>query len=847
MSERPTVLRPASLTTASVTDLRGRRGLPRLPRAYTEPRAVQRLLDDELPPVLVLQAPRAFGKTAAMSWLLRQEASQQYEHVWVTPQHREVTPEELWETVARRLRDAGLDDSDWTSLNRSLTRRRRGLVVVVDDLDRMPQSVDDELAELATNHDRLHIVTMTRRTRPIELLATQLDGLVLHADDLRLGEAEVARMAVALGHKPDRSAVAELTRQARGWPGLLRVVLDEPLQLRAGELLIDQHVVDRFLRIQLAEVADDRTRRLLQILSVPERLPDELAFQLVGQGGRDRVAAFLADFGLAEAAVRARATGPDPIRAACAGMLAEDAPDTFRDVSLRVARWYDFHGQPALALRHAVAAEDWDLVAGLLTRHWSALLADAPGLARIALDRLPEVMVSSSARLLVARDYILNIATDGRARAAFTAGLLVPDGVARARSGRRLSLRQVLTLRSTGLYEAAHPLVEQRDLAEAIEVSGWSPEVVAAIPELLLEWATANLLANPGVSSTYAFCEAATWAEHLGAVSLWRDAAAGAALSHVLIGYPAAAQEWLALVERLPPSPRSAFAAAVIPLAAALVDLEHLRPPRTDLSAVEVPPELGDLEVLVLKLRADGLLAEGRVAEAVRLLEGYRIQPRESDVASLAEHVLVDTLVEAYLSDSHVERARRLLLDVDSPATVHRASWALVAFQSGEYDQVLAQGSDQGADLMPQQTLQLSLLGACAALRLQQRPVAVDAFQNAVSTATQTGMIRPFALVPRADVDELAGGDVQVAELLAPLRDHRPLLAEPQDGSGISPRELQVLEAVSSGASFAAVASRLFVSPNTVKSQMRDIYRKLGVRGRDHAVARARELGLLRR
>jgi LuxR family maltose regulon positive regulatory protein len=143
--------------------------------------------------------------------------------------------------------------------------------------------------------------------------------------------------------------------------------------------------------------------------------------------------------------------------------------------------------------------------------------------------------------------------------------------------------------------------------------------------------------------------------------------------------------------------------------------------------------------------------------------------------------------------------------------------------------------------------LTLALLRACSALRLQQRAVALDAFQTAVSTTTQTSMLRPYLMVPRADVLELAGDDVEVSELLDRLDGRAGLLPEPQDGSGLSPREMQVLEVVATGASFAAVASRLFVSPNTVKSQMRDIYRKLNVRGRDHAVERARELGLLRR
>jgi LuxR family maltose regulon positive regulatory protein len=41
------------------------------------------------------------------------------------------------------------------------------------------------------------------------------------------------------------------------------------------------------------------------------------------------------------------------------------------------------------------------------------------------------------------------------------------------------------------------------------------------------------------------------------------------------------------------------------------------------------------------------------------------------------------------------------------------------------------------------------------------------------------------------------------------------------------------------------IASELFVSTNTIRTHLRDIYAKLGVHGRAEAVARARWLGLL--
>jgi LuxR family transcriptional regulator, maltose regulon positive regulatory protein len=62
---------------------------------------------------------------------------------------------------------------------------------------------------------------------------------------------------------------------------------------------------------------------------------------------------------------------------------------------------------------------------------------------------------------------------------------------------------------------------------------------------------------------------------------------------------------------------------------------------------------------------------------------------------------------------------------------------------------------------------------------------------------------------------------------------------------GLSERELDVLRLLATDLTQREIGQQLYLSFNTVKSHSRSIFRKLGVSGRDEAVARARELELI--
>jgi LuxR family transcriptional regulator, maltose regulon positive regulatory protein len=63
----------------------------------------------------------------------------------------------------------------------------------------------------------------------------------------------------------------------------------------------------------------------------------------------------------------------------------------------------------------------------------------------------------------------------------------------------------------------------------------------------------------------------------------------------------------------------------------------------------------------------------------------------------------------------------------------------------------------------------------------------------------------------------------------------------------LTPRELTIVELLPTHLSYGQIGEELFVSVNTVKSNLKSIYRKLGATNRHEAVAAARGLGLLER
>jgi LuxR family maltose regulon positive regulatory protein len=136
---------------------------------------------------------------------------------------------------------------------------------------------------------------------------------------------------------------------------------------------------------------------------------------------------------------------------------------------------------------------------------------------------------------------------------------------------------------------------------------------------------------------------------------------------------------------------------------------------------------------------------------------------------------------------------------------------------------------------------------------------ALDTLERALTLAEPEGFVRIFVdegpAMARLLYEALARGIAleYTRQLLAafpisePEQDGPPVIQTPGADliEPLSERELEVLQLIAEGLTNPEIASRLFLSPYTVKTHARNIYSKLGVHNRTQAVTRAKALRIM--
>jgi LuxR family maltose regulon positive regulatory protein len=716
----------------------------------------------------------------------------------------------------------------------------------------------------------LHLVILTREDPPVPIPRLRAQGqlLELRQNDLRFSLEECTRF---LGEvmEIDLSAqdIAAMARRTEGWAAGLQLaavamqgIEDLGAFVRSftgSHRFILDYLMDEVLNRQPAEV-----QGFLLKTSILDRLNGSLCDAVTGQpGSADRLRAleaanlFLFPLDQTRTWYRYHRLFAELLRHRLRQLDDSLEPALHRAASL----WFAQNDDPAEAVKHALAAQDWRRATELIIQESDGLLRRGE-LATLSgwCQRLPESVVDADAQLCLVYAWPLLLSSQGE--------------------------------RAEPLLTRAEQLAEDKqwltgDIASAkaylAQVQGDGVRLVAESERALALLPPENITARGVV------------AINLG-VAYWH------------MGQLDAAQRALEEAQDAAKTTRNdyALAAAEVFLTRILAVAGHLRQAMEGYQAL-LSTGMGLPMVVLLHLDLATLYYEWNdlVLAEEHLEKGKQLALRSGNCEfQIAAHLLEARLRSAQgrrgQAIQAIEQAQRLVITGQVPARTGERIGALqieLAIQSAdglrgvtppeEVDAhpfyrylglssarlLLAEGEKAKAVIPLETALGAAEqagwgYGALAVRSLLARahgssPSGLEHLKAALKRAQPEGYLRTFVdtgpqLAPL--LKEAARQGIvpdYVGQILAAIGETHPTGAEaaakppgaPEElrAEALTGRELEVLHLVAAGLSNRQIAEQLVVSTSTVKSHVHHICGKLGARNRTQAVARARQAGWL--
>ena len=804
---------------------------------------------DASPAVTVLQAPWGFGKSV----LLRQ---------WM--HHREAREDG---TIALIPAPARGDHGDpRTAAERLLRAATEPLTLVVDDADVTDVDRGGGLLDLLEQTDRLRLVLATRTVSSVgdatDLRLSALGAAVITGAQLSFTDAEIAELARMIGIGEDVLDVAKIREATGGWPAVTVGLLAELARSGSWPRAVDRAVAIVSEAMGSAVGAD--VFETARALSVTDRLTGELAAELAGD---ERAAARLGD--LAAAGLLAIDASSDPV-----GYRWAVAPRTALQYQLRqldgglrataaharVARWFAEHDDPARALQHATHAEQWPLAVDVIEKHARALIIDQPlDLLRATVVQLPLETAATSATVLALRDMWLRVPGPmllSAARLPTSADELAALGTGgNARRIVEAGLWVISALRIRGWFDEAGDYARRLLLVLAAARTAHPTDVAEIYPSLQLHAGIALLLGGDFTAALSCLREAYLWAADNPHQYIESDASSKTALAHAAMGDYRRAAAWLDRHDRAPLGApyyeryiRSTTATARLLLAADQLDRAAAQTAYEQLLTVDAHNEL--FWGYITYAQVQYALMTGAVADMLDALRRARTQhDGESGHGAVAGPLLAAAEADLLLALGRGNEAEVVINGAHAGHPMLRVGQARLALLTGDNRTALRLATDSSWDrvAVSRSRLEMLVIQAIAARRTDDGETAARALQRAVAAARMTGALRAFRTVPGGELAELAADRPDAQALLAEpvLRGQAELFTMPVTLIRLTAREKQLLDKLATDLTRQQIANSLRVSFNTVKVQLRGLYRKLEVDSRADAIARGREYGLL--
>ena len=896
---------------------------PPQPRVVLRSRLIEHLNEGANRKLTLISAPAGFGKTALLSeWI----AGCRRPAAWLSLDEGDNDPTRFLsylvaalQTIAPNIGEGVLGalrspqppptESILTVLLNEITAVGDDFVLVLDDYHVVDSGAVDDALAFVLEHlpPRMHLVIASREDPSLPLARLRARGQLgeLRATDLRFTPSEAAEfLEGVMGLSLSGEDIAALEDRTEGWIAGLQLAA---LSIRGREDVAgfvrafagDNRYILDYLVEEVLQRQPERVRSFLLQTSILERLSGPLCDAVTGQEGSNALLEALERGNLFVVPLddrrhwfRYHHLFADVLRA----RLMEEQPDRAPTLHRRAGEWYERNGLPADAIRHALAAGDFERAAGLVELAAIAMLGSSQEETLYRwLKALPDEVVRARP--------VLNVY--------YAFALLGRDGLEAAEDRLQDAERRLGATAGNSKRREA-PAVET---AVADKVGVLSLPGTIAVARAYIAGARGDV---PGVVQ-----QARQAIDHLpGDDYLWRGAAAALlGIAYWTSGELEAAHRSFAdgvayqqkaghirfqvvgthnladirkaqgrLNEATRTYERSLRLAkeqgeTVWGTADLYVGLSELHRERGDLEAAKQhllrSKELGE-HVGLPETRYRWYVAMARIKEAqgdldgaLDLLDEAEIQYVESadpdvrPIAALKARVWVaqGRLTEAlgwtrerglsahgdlsYLREfEHITLARVLLARYKSDREEHSVHEAM------ELLECLLQAAEEGGRMGS--VIEILMLQALAHEVQGDSSTALVPLKRALSLAEPEGYVRVFVDEGRHMaqlLSEAAAHGIMPAyttRLLAVLESEEH---KSEEGSHrfptksivepLSQRELEVLRLIARGLSNREIGQRLFLALSTVKGHNRIIFSKLMVQRRTEAVARARELGLL--
>jgi LuxR family transcriptional regulator, maltose regulon positive regulatory protein len=865
--------------------------------------------------LVLVSAPAGFGKTTLLTgWLAAVPADgRRRSAAWLSLDPGDNDPAHFWTYVIAGLRTLapamGASALDLLQAPQALPVQVV-LTTLINDLGTIDGDVvlvldDYHVIESREVHDgmtflldhlppQLHLVIASRADPPLPLARLRARGelVEVRAADLRFTAEETASyLNEAMGLHLTEPDVEALAGRTEGWIAALQLAAlsmqgrDDARDFIAGFAGDDRYVVD-YLVEEVVQRQPAAVQDFLLRTSVLSRLSGPLCDAVAdATGGRamlqtlERDNLFLVPLDDQRRWYRYHHLFADVLQA----RLLDEEPELLPELHGRASRWYADNGEPAEAIRHAMAGGDVERAADLVELSLAVVRRDRQeALLRAWLEALPDDVVRRrpvlciafagsmlgtaevagvEARLRDAEHWVAEMARhpDGPRPegmvavneeelrrlptwvAVYRAGLALAlgDGEATIAHARRaLSLREEEDLLALGAGTALIGLAcwAEGDLATTHEA------YVACLETFERAGHVADVL---GIAITVGDIYV-TWGRLGEAQRTYEDALR---LASTLDGPPRGTADMYVA--------RSAVHHARGDVEAARQDLLRSQELGEHLGLPQNPYRWRVAKARVLEAEGDLDGALGLLDEADRCYVGD-FSPRVRPVPALAARILV----RKGRLDEVRDWARREGLSVDDELSYLREfehvtlARALLAEGRtdeavGLLDRLLAAA---GAGGRTGTVIEVLVLEALARRQLGDLPAARSALGRALELAEPERHVRVFVDEGAAMAELLRvaasdrGASAYAQRLLADLGEPPRAARRPAGGGELveplSEREHDVLRLLATDLSGPEIARRLVVSLNTVRTHTKNIYAKLGVNSRRAAVRRAEELGL---